>query len=149
MATAATNTIKWLLMSKLVDLANDTLKIILMANTYTFDKDVDHGYANVSNRELANGYGYTVGGETLANKVVAVDDTNDRANMTANNVSWTANGGNIGPTPGAIIYDDTITSNSAPCNIADPIVGYIDFAGNQTQANGGVLTVANIEVRLS
>lgn len=144
MATAASNKIKFLLASKQIDLANDTLKIILMADGFTFDKDVHHGYANVSANELANGYGYTTGGATLANKVVAEDDTNDRANMTCSSVAWTANGGNIGPTPGAIIFDDTPTTPQA-----DPVAGYIDFGGAQTQANGGVFTIANIEVRIA
>ena len=149
MATAATNKFKLILMSKLADLANDTIKIALMANGFTFDKDTHHGWANVSANELANGYGYLTPGANLANKVVAEDDTNDRANLVCNNVSWTANGGNIGPTPGAIIYDDSITATSAPVNIADPIIGYIDFGGNQTQADGGVFTIANIEVRIA
>ena len=144
MTTEASNKLKFLLASKAIDFANDTCKIILMANGYTFNKDTAHGYANVSANELANGYGYTTGGATLANKTVTEDDTDDRCEVTWDNANWTANGGNIGPTPGAIIYDDTPTTPQA-----DPIVGYIDFGGNQTQASGGVLTIANIEVRIS
>jgi hypothetical protein len=144
MATEPSNKLKFLLASKVIDFANDTCKIILMANGYTFNKDTAHGYANVSANELANGYGYTVGGASLANATVTEDDTDDRCRVTWNNVNWTANGGNIGPTPGAIIYDDTVTTPTA-----DPVVGYIDFGGNQTQASGGVLTIANVEVRIS
>lgn len=144
MASGPSNKLKFLLMRKVIDFANDTCKIILMANGFTFDKDTHHGYANVSANELANGYGYTTGGVALANAAVNEDDTNDRANVVWDNANWTANGGNIGPTPGAIIFDDTVTTPTA-----DPIVGYIDFGGNQTQADGGVLTIANIEVRLS
>jgi hypothetical protein len=144
MASEATNKIKYLLAIKQIDFANDAFKIRLMANGFTFNKDTHHGWANVSANELADGYGYTNGGANLANLSVAENDTDDRATFTCNNVSWTANGGNIGPTPGAIIYDDTPTTPQA-----DPIVAYIDFAGNQTQADGGVLTIANIQIRIS
>lgn len=144
MATEASNKLKFLLASKAIDFANDTCKIILMANGYSFNKDSAHGYANVSANELANGYGYTTGGATLANALVTEDDTDERCEVTWSNANWTANGGNIGPTPGAIIYDDTPTTPQA-----DPVVGYIDFGGNQTQASGGVLTIANVEVRIS
>lgn len=144
MATEPSNKLKFLLASKVIDFANDTFKIALMANNYTWNKDTHHGYANVSANELANGYGYTTGGASLANVAVTEDDTDDRCEITWNNANWTANGGNIGPTPGAIIYDDTPTSPQA-----DPIIGYIDFGGNQTQADGGVFTIANVEVRIS
>ncbi len=144
MATAATNKIKYLLSTKQIDFANDAFKIILMANTYVFNKDDDHYYANISANELANGNGYVTGGANLANVVVLEDDTDDRVEVTWNNANWTANGGNIGPTPGAVIYDNT------PANAANKgVVGFIDFSGNQTQANGGTFTIANIEVRIS
>jgi hypothetical protein len=141
MTTAATNKIKYLLATKAIHFANDTFKIALMANTYTFNKDSHHGYANVSANEVANGFGYTTGGATLANVAVTEDDTDDRCEVTWDNVSWTANGGNIGPTCGAIIYDDTEAN--------DAVVGFIDFGGNETQADGGVLTIANVEVRIA
>lgn len=140
--TAASNRLKFLLATKKVDFANDTCKIILMANDYVWDKDAHHAYSDVSNKELANGYGYVTGGANLANANANENDTDDRTDITWSNANWTANGGNIGPTPGAIIYD----ANATPAN---SIVGYIDFGGNQTQANGGVLTIANIAVRVS
>jgi hypothetical protein len=42
------------------------------------------------------------------------------------------------------VYDDTV---AAP--VAKPIVGYIDFNGNQTQADGGTATISNIEFRIA
>ena len=143
MSTEASNKIKYLLAVKQIDFANDTFQIILMATGFTFNKDTHHGYADVSASELANGNGYTTGGNTLAGVAVTEDDTDDRTEITWNNSSWTASAGPIGPSPGAIIYDDTPTSPQA-----DPIVGYIDFGGEQTQADGGIATVANIEVRI-
>jgi len=141
MTTEASNHIKYLLATKVIDFANDTFKLILMDTGFTFNKDTHALYADVSGSELASGNGYTTKGETLAGVSVSEDDTDDRAEITWNNESWTASGGAIGPTPGAIIIDETAPN--------DPVVGYIDFGGEQTQADGGTCTISNIEVRIS
>lgn len=144
MATAASNKLKYLLASKIIDFANDSFKIILMDTGFTFNKDTHHGYADVSASELATGNGYTANTKTLAGVAVTEDDTDDRCEITWSNVTWTASGGAIGPSPGAIIFDDTVTTPTD-----DPIVGYIDFGGDQTQADGGTATISGIEVRIS
>jgi len=141
MASNVANKIKYALATKQIDFSGDTFKIILMQSGFTFDKDAHHGYADVSASELAAGNGYTTGGNTLSGVAVTENDTTDLTEITWNNVSWTASLGAIGPTPGAIIYDDTPTTPQA-----DPIVGYIDFGSDQTEPDGGVATVANIEV---
>ena len=141
MTTEAANKIKYLLATGAINFSSDTFKIILMGTGFTFNKDTHHYYSDVSGSELASGNGYTTGGNTLAGVSVTEDDTDDRTEITWNNTSWTASGGAIGPTPGAIIYDDTHAS--------DAIVGYIDFGGEQTQADGGTCTISNIEVRIS
>ena len=144
MTTEAANKLKYALATKQIDFSADTFKIILMATGFTFNKDTHHGYADVSASELANGNGYSTGGNTLAGVAVTEDDVDNRTEISWNNTSWTASGGAIGPSPGAIIYDDTPTSPQA-----DPVVGYIDFGGEQTQADGGVATIANVEVRIT
>jgi len=144
MASELSNKIKYLMGIKAIDFANDSFKIILMASGFVFDKDTHHGYADVSASELATGYGYTRDTKTLTGVALTEDDTNDRLSVTWSNATWTASGGNIGPTPGAIIYDDTPTTPTA-----NPIVGYIDFGGEQTQVDGGVATISSIEFRLS
>jgi hypothetical protein len=141
MATELSNKFKYELALGHVDLSGDTFKIILMQSGFTFNKDTHHGYSDVSASELGTGAGYTADTKTLAGVSVTEDDTDDRAEVTWSNVTWTASGGAIGPTPGAIIYDDTHAS--------DIIVGYIDFGGDQTQADGGVATISNIELRLA
>lgn len=147
MASTASNKLKFLLASKIIDFANDSFIIILMASGFTFNKDTHHGYADVSASELATGNGYTVKTKTLAGVAVTEDDANDRCNVTWSNVTWTASGGAIGPSPGAIIFDDTVTA--AGVTVADPIIGYIDFGGNQTQADGGAATISNVEMRIA
>lgn len=141
MTTEASNHIKYLLATGVIDFSSDVFKIILMDTGFSFNKDTHALYADVSGDELADGNGYTTKGEILAGVSVTEDDTDDRAEVTWNNKSWTASGGSIGPTPGAIIIDETATD--------DPIIGYIDFGGEQTQADGGTCTISNIEVRIS
>lgn len=144
MASTIANKAKFELASGRIDFDADTFKIILMASGFTFDEDTHHGYADVSGSELGTGNGYTAGGNTLAGVSVTEDDTNNRTSVTWSNTTWTASGGNIGPTPGAIIYDDTATSPQA-----DTIIGYIDFGAEYTQLDGGVATITNIEVRIA
>lgn len=141
MANQAANRLKYLLATGAIDFSSDTFKIILMQSGFTFDKDAHHDYGDVSGSELATGNGYTAGGETLAGVAVTEDDVDDRTEITWNSVSWTAAGGSIGPSPGAIIYDDSDGSDS--------LVGWIDFGADYTQADGGICTISNIEVRIS
>lgn len=144
MSTQVSNKLKYLLAKKVVDFANDSFKIILMKTGFTFDRDAHHAYSDVSAYELETGNGYTANSKTLSGVTVTEDDTNDRCSITWDNVTWTASGGSFGPSPGAIIFDDTVTTPTA-----DPVVGYIDFGGEQTQVDGGTATIANIELRIS
>jgi hypothetical protein len=141
MAGTVANKARFELSNGRIDFATDTFKIILMASGFIFDPDTHHGYADVSASELAAGNGYTTGGNTLSGVSVTEDDTADRTKVTWANTTWTATGGDIGPTPGAIIYDDTATAPQA-----DTLIGYIDFGTEATQFDGGVATIANITV---
>jgi len=143
MATDISNKVTFLLAKKVIDFSADSFKIILMASGFVFNRDTHEGYADVSASELPTGNGYTVNTKVLAGVAVNEDDTDDRTEITWSNVTWAASGGAIGPTPGAIVFDDTVTTRTA-----DPIIGYIDFGGNQTQADGGVATIAGIELRI-
>ena len=139
MTTQLSNQIRLITATKLVDYANDVFKMILMDTGFTFDPVAHDTYADVSASELATGNGYTAGGATMSGVAVARNDSTNVTEITWNNVTWTASGGPIGPGPGAILYDDTVV---------DTIVGYIDFGGDQTQADGGIATISNPTVRL-
>jgi hypothetical protein len=144
MASTVANKIKYLMATKIIDFSADTFKIALMQSGFTFNKDTHHVYADVSASELATANGYTAGGATLGGVALTEDDTDDRTEVVWTNPTWVAVLGAIGPTPGAIVYDDTV---AAP--VAKPIVGYIDFAGDQTQADGGTATISGVEFRLA
>lgn len=94
-----------------------------------------------SDDELITGYGYTQYTKALAGQVLTEDDVNDRAKMTCDNPVWTANGGTIGPSPGALLIDDATSDKT--------VVGYIDFGAEQQASSGQNFTVGNIEVAIS
>ena len=141
MANAAPNHIKYLLATKAIDFANDQFIIILMQSGFSFNKDTHEEYADVIGSELATANGYTRGTKVLAGISVTEDDTDDRCEILWSNVTWTASTGPIGPSSGAIIYDNTVAN--------DPIVGYLDFGADYTQPDGGTVTIIAPEVRIS
>jgi hypothetical protein len=116
-----------------------TTKIVVDAN---LTNEGPTGAKTVSSDdELESGNGYTQNTYTLAGVAVTEDDGNDRAELTCNSVVWTATGGSIGPTPGAILYDDTSTDNT--------VLGYIDFGAEMTAGTGASFTISNIKIRLT
>jgi hypothetical protein len=143
MALSATvsNHAKYQLMVGALNLSSDTLKICLMATGFTFNKDSHATWADVSASELSTWNGYTQNTKTLSGISISEDDTNDRGELTCSNPSWTASGGNIGPTPGAIIYDDTSSDNT--------VIGYLDFGGDQAASDGANFVINNIKIRTS
>lgn len=140
MAGTIANNFRVLLAQGAVDFDGDTFKAIAMKEGFVFNPATHDLYADVSASEQATGYGYTAGGVTLTGVSIVQNDTAARADITWNNITWTASGGDVGPLAGVIIYDDTVTN--------DPIVGYINFGGSYTVADGGTATVANVKVRI-
>lgn len=120
-----------------------TVKLLLMATGFTFDIDAHDGYGDVSGSELANGFGYVTGGQTLTGYALAVDDVNDRADATWDDASWTAAGGDIGPSPAALPYIDSDAVTP------DVVIGDIDFGSDQTATDNGTFDVTGITVRVA
>jgi len=143
MATELSNNARYALAIKKIDFSNDSFKCILMKSGFTFDPDTHEGYADVSADELATANGYTQNSKLLTTVVVTQNNTTNRAETTCDDITWTASTGNIGPTPGMIIFDDTVVVSGTVS--ADVIIGYIDFGGEITQAAGGTLTIQNIQ----
>ena len=80
-------------------------------------------YTNLSTDELANGSGYTTGGNTLVSATPVADGTTaicDFADTTWSSSSFT--------TSGALIYNDTAAG--------DPACAVLSFGGDQTVSSG-------------
>ena len=140
MATEHSNHYKYQIALGALNLDTDTINCALMASGYVFDKDNHATWSDVSANELTAGNGYTAGGQTLTVSSYTEDDANDRFEIIYNDVTWTASGGNIGPTPGAIIYDDTSADKT--------IVGYLDFGSDQTASDGVNFVIKSITIRI-
>lgn len=89
--------------------------------------------------ELATGNGYTQNTKLTGVITIDEDDTNNRSDGTFPTVTWTASVGSVGPTPGAILYDDASPDNT--------ILGYIDFDGEQTATVGTTFNIAAGTIR--
>lgn len=140
MANKTSNHLKYLVATGVINFSTHTFIIILMQSGFIFDEDAHALYAEVVADELATGFGYVQFTKVLAGVTITEDDVNDRANVAWSAASWTAGGGSIGPTGGAIVLDSTAAN--------DPVVGYIDFENDYTQVDGGVMTLSGIEFRI-
>lgn len=138
---------KYQLGKKAVDVSADTFKIILMDDTFVFDKDVHATLADVissPSKELATDHGYTQQNKELSGGTWAEDDTGDQGIRTFDDVTWTASGGEIGPAGCAIIYDET-TGSVSPV-VSPTVVGCIDFGVALTIPDGSSMQIQDIVI---
>ena len=114
-----------------IDLLTDTIKVGLVTSAYTANKDDDF-WSTPEASELS-GTGYTAGGKTLSSKAINLDDTNDRAEFDAGDVTWTAI--NAGTAAAAVIYKSTGTASTSP------LIVHINTGGFPVATNGGDVTI--------
>jgi hypothetical protein len=91
--------------------------------------------------ELPTGNGYSQNGTLISGQTVIEDDANDRAEMSCNNIDFSASGGSVGPSPGTVLYDDSVAEKT--------IIGYLNFDGDQTIADGNIIRLQNVHVRIA
>lgn len=97
----------------------DTLKVALMSPSFVADINTKGTWADCSADEIAAGYGYTAGGETLTSVSVNINTTDSLVELFCDNVTWQASGGAI-PTVGhAVIYNAS--------HVNSTVVMFIDF----------------------
>lgn len=123
-----------LILDRTIDLASDTIKVMLLGTGYT--PDPDHVYVSdiVANEVSGTGYTGGYGGsgrKALASKTIGKDDTNNRANFDAADVSFGAL--DVGTIGFAAVFKE-ITSDAA-----SPLICLIDVANLAT--NGGPVTL--------
>lgn len=105
---------------KAMNLDTDTLKVSLHASSYNPDKDAHSTYSDLNN-ELAGSGNYTVGGATVTNNAVTVDDTNDRAYLDMDDPTWATLAQSAG------IRYAVLRSNTD----SDNLIGWWDFVTDQ------------------
>lgn len=109
------------------DFSSDVYKLILMADTFSFNKDTHGTYSDVSASEISSTGGYAAVTLTVSS-AWAQDDTNDKGSISWSNVTFTASGGDFDDFGSAIVYNDSHAS--------DLIVGHIDFEQTIVLASG-------------
>jgi hypothetical protein len=118
--------------TKKIDLTADTFKAVLTNTAPT--KAGSQVLADIV--QIANGNGYTTGGVALTTVTYAETGAGTGIwKFSADDFSWTAAGGSIGPFRYAVVYDDT------PVSPADPLVGYVDLGSAITLTDGNGILV--------
>lgn len=113
-----------------IDLDGHTFKASLHASGYT--PSDEHSTTSDLSNEVANGNGYTTGGEALAS--VAVTRSGATVTFDAADVAWSASGGAIGPARRLVIYSTT----------GDHLLGHVlldSTPADITISNGSSLTI--------
>ena len=93
------------LFTKKIDLEGDTLKLMLLEDTYTPDKD-HNIYSDVSGYQVLSGSGYTTGGEILTGATVTENDSGNNSSFDGDNITWASLTKSFRY---AILYDNTLT----------------------------------------
>lgn len=123
------NSSKLALLNGDIDLAADTIKVALVGSGYSADKDAHEFFDDVTDE--VSGTGYTAGGKTLVNAALAQDNVNDRAVLSADDLTWPLA---TLTTRAAVVYKST--GNPA----TSPLIAYLDFGADET-VNGEDFTI--------
>lgn len=111
-----------------IDLQNDTLKIVL---TNAAPDAADALFADLT--EITPGNGYTAGGEEA--NVASSGQTGGTYKLVLDDLTITASGGSIGAFRYFVLVDDT------PSSPAKPLIGWWDYGSSVTLADGDSITV--------
>lgn len=107
-----------------INLSTDTFKVMLLANTYTFDTDAHAARSDVSSHEVT-GTGYTAGGIALGSNTWTQDNSNNRTAFDAADPSFAT----VTLTARyAVVYKNSGTAAT------DWIVAVINFGADQVIA---------------
>ena len=105
-----------------IDFLSDTTKAALFLAAYTPAQDTDETYAGISANEVANGNGYTTGGNTCANPAITYTAASNTAKFDADDpATWTASGAGFSFRY-VVVYDST----------TGVLIGYCDYGSTVT-----------------
>lgn len=115
---------------------------ILMQSGYTFDITAHGYYSDVVAQELTTMYGYNRNSK-IVNPLTKSLDSQNNLIITIPPISWVASGGNIGPFSGAIIIDNTPSSNNQKV-----VICYLGFGGNTTIEANNSFYIYNVQLTI-
>lgn len=119
-----------------IDLDDDTIKVMLVDNNYTFD--TDHDYVDDISGDEITATNYTGGfggaGRKTATIVIQADTTNDRVEVVLSDLTWSSLGGAANDTVGGAVLIKEVTADSDSIPIA-----FWDLT--DTTTNGGDFTL--------
>lgn len=115
------------------DLASDTIRARLCMTNTTADTEEDVEFVDdITTLDEMDGANYVA--KTLASAAVTEDDTNDRGEFDATDVTWTALGAGTRQVAG-ILIEKRVTNDAD-----SPAIAWIDSGGFPFAANGGDFT---------
>jgi hypothetical protein len=107
------------------DLEQLTLKLALVLDTYTPNRDTHDFRDDFTSFEVANGNGYTTGGVTLSGVAWSLDTASQQVRLDFTDPSWTFTGSKTWRY--GVIYSDTGGADST-----DPLIALLTWDSNQT-----------------
>ena len=122
MASTVYNNFKEQLLNGTFNLTSDTVKVALVASSYTPNIDSHTAYSDLTNE--VSGTGYSAGGATLGSQTVTQDNTNDRGVFDGADTSWTTS---TITARAAVLYDSTASKL---------LICYVDFGSDYTTVAG-------------
>lgn len=119
--------------TRAIDWLSCTPKVALFTATFSPAQDTQELYSALTN-EVANGNGYTTGGNSCANPTITEDAANNKQTFDADNpATWTASGAGFSFRY-IVVYDST----------SGLLIGYDDYGSTVTMsgANGDTFAYA-------
>jgi hypothetical protein len=109
-------------------LSTDTIKAILLNTSFTPDIDTHATLSDITSNQLATGNGYTQDDKTLSTPTVTENDTDNKAYVAFDDITWTASGGDIGAFRFMALYSATSSD--------DTVLAIIDIGEDKTITSG-------------
>lgn len=109
-----------------IDFDTDTFKIMLTTSTYTPNQDT-HDFRDDITNEVANGSGYTTGGNTLTGVGVTYDGATNQVRITWTDPTW--------PTSSFTARTAVIYKSRGGAATADELVAFCTESADVTSTN--------------
>lgn len=116
-----------------INLATDSIKMMLVTSTYVPNGDTHAFRSDVTNEVV--GTAYTLGGKVMTTPLVTQDDTLNNAKFDTDDVAWAAS---TITAAAAVIYKDVGTAGT------DPLIAYYDFGGDIVSVAGTLTVTINV-----